>query len=378
MGRLFWKFFLAFLASFFVAGSGVGLVVWLHHDRDRPHRPPAFQPGYPPPPLDGSPAAFGSSSGPPPLPPAGPRRDGAPLPPVPPEPSLLLPIGTSVLVSLVASLLLAWYFTRPVKRLRQALADLAAGRLDTRVGGDLAGQRDEIADLGQHFDDMARRMQQTVEAQRRLLHDVSHELRSPLARLQVAVGLVRQDPQRIASSLDRLETEIARLDRLVGELLTLSRLEAGDVPVHRSQVDVIELLAGVVADARFEARANGRDLSWQEGAEYSIEGHRELLHRAFENVLRNAVKYTAAGTCVEVTTDRLPDGRLRVSVCDRGPGVLPSELEAIFEPFRRGAAAGVDGFGLGLTIARRAVSAHGGSVSAHNREGGGLCIEILL
>ena len=374
MGRLFWKFFLAFLASFFVAGSGVGLVVWLHHDRDRPHRPPAFQPGNPPPPLDGSPAGVGSLTGPPPLPPAGPRRDGAP----PPEPSLLLPIGASVLVSLAASLLLAWYFARPVKRLRQALADLAAGRLDTRIGSDLAGQRDEIADLGQHFDDMARRMQQTVEAQRRLLHDVSHELRSPLARLQVAVGLVRQDPQRIASSLDRLETEIAKLDRLVGELLTLSRLEAGDVRVDRSQIDVIDLLAGVVADARFEARAAGRDLTWQEGIEYSTDGHRELLHRAFENVLRNAVKYTAAGTCVEVTTNRLPDGRLKISVCDRGPGVLPSELEAIFEPFRRGAATGVDGFGLGLTIARRAVAAHGGSVSAHNREGGGLCIDIVV
>lgn len=363
MGRLFWKFFLAFLTSFFVAGSGVGVVVWLHHDRERPHGPPAIQQGFAPPPPPGQ---F--------RPGADPGPGGRP----PPEPSLLLPIGAAVAVSLLASLMLAWYFARPVRRLRQGLAELAAGHLETRIGGDLGGQRDEIADLGWHFDDMARRMQQTVEAQRRLLHDVSHELRSPLARLQVAVGLIRQDPQRIAVSLDRLETEVGRLDRLVGELLTLSRLEAGDGHLARSPIDVIDLLAAVIEDARFEARAAGRDLAWQAGGEYSIDGHRELLHRAFENVLRNAVKYTAAGTCVDVTSELLPDGRLLVRVCDRGPGVLPSELGSIFEPFRRGAGAGVEGFGLGLTIAQRAVAAHGGSVIAHNRDGGGLCVEILL
>ena len=369
MGRLFWKFFFAFLASFFIAGSGVGMVVWLHHNQD-----PGLsgQPDGPPPPPFGDPPAMRERPPPPPFgdPPTMRER--------PPAPSLLLPIAVAVVVSLLASALLAWYFAKPLRHLRWALGALADGNLDARIGPQLADRRDEIADLGRDFDDMARRLQQTVEAQRRLLHDVSHELRSPLARLQVAAGLARQDPARTAASLDRVEAEVGRLDRLVGELLTLSRLEAGDDRQQKAPIEVMELLAAVVEDAHYEAKANGRDLEFQEGAEFVIHGHRELLHRAFENVLRNAVKYTAPGTCVSVATRMLPGQGLSVLVCDRGPGVLPSELDTIFEPFHRGSGAGVEGFGLGLAIARRAVEAHGGSVSARNRDGGGLCVEIVL
>jgi two-component system, OmpR family, sensor kinase len=379
MGRLFWKFFFAFLASFFVAGSGVGIVVWLHHDQLPPgvSGPTALGERPPPPEFSGSPSPAERL-----LPPgvAQPPEVG-PLPPRlggPPAPSLLLPIAAAVIVSLLASALLAWYFAKPLRHLRWALGALADGHLDTRIGPQLADRRDEIADLGRDFDDMARRLQQTVEAQRRLLHDVSHELRSPLARLQVAVGLARQDPARIVASLDRVEAEVGRLDRLVGELLTLSRLEAGDDRQQKAPVEVMELLVTVVEDAHYEAKANGRDLEFQEGAEFVISGHRELLHRVFENVLRNAVKYTAPATCVSVTTRMLPEQRLSVLVCDRGPGVLPSELDTIFKPFHRGAGSGVEGFGLGLAIARRAVEAHGGSVTARNRDGGGLCVEILL
>jgi len=225
---------------------------------------------------------------------------------------------------------------------------------------------------------MAQRLEQTVESQRRLLHDVSHEVRSPLARLQVAVGLARQDPARVTATFDRVETEVGRLDRLVGELLTLSRLEAGNDGQGKTPLDVIELLAGVVVDARFEAQANGRDLDWRESAEYVIDGRKELLHRAFENILRNAIKFTEPGTTVNLSTQLAADGRLSIRVCDHGPGVLPSELETIFQPFHRGVGASVDGFGLGLAIARRAIQAHGGSVVAANRDGGGLCVEIIL
>jgi two-component system OmpR family sensor kinase len=165
---------------------------------------------------------------------------------------------------------------------------------------------------------------------------------------------------------------------LVGELLTLSRLEAGNDRQGKTPLDVIELLAGIVDDAHFEAQATGRDLDWQESAEYVIDGRKDLLHRAFENILRNALKFTPPSTTVSVSTQLAADGRLHIRVCDHGPGVLPSELEAIFQPFHRGAGTAVDGFGLGLAIARRAIQAHGGSVVAANRDGGGLCVEIIL
>lgn len=366
MGRLFWKFFFAFLASFVTAGVGVGVVISLHHDRS----PLMMQPGLPS--MDRSPPMFDH--------PLADYRGRPPLPPLPDgqPPSLLLPISTALIVSLLASALLAWYFAKPIRHLRWAFRALADGRLDTRVQPLIAGRRDEIADLGRDFDHMAQRLEQTVESQRRLLHDVSHELRSPLARLQVAVGLARQDPGRVAATFDRVETEVGRLDRLVGELLTLSRLEAGNDGQGKAPLDVIELLAGIIDDARFEAQANGRDLAWQESAEYVIDGREELLQRAFDNVVRNAIKFTQPGTTVSVSTLRAVDGRLHIRVCDHGPGVLPSELEAIFQPFHRGAGAAVDGFGLGLAIARRAIQAHDGSVVAANRDGGGLCVEIIL
>jgi two-component system OmpR family sensor kinase len=294
----------------------------------------------------------------------------------PPPP--LLPIVAALLASLAASALLAWYFAKPVRNLRWALGALSEGKLETRVQPLMRGRRDEIADLGRDFDQMAQKLSQLVESQRSLLHDVSHELRSPLARLQAAVGLARQDPAKIAATFDRIEREVVRLDKLVGELLTLSRLQAGTGEEGKSRLDVIELVAGIADDARFEARASGCDLNFSASGEFVIDGTAELLHRAFENVIRNAIKFTHPGTTIELETDLSVPGRLRLVVCDCGPGVLPSELEAIFEPFHRGAGASTDGFGLGLAIARRAIEAHGGTIRAANRSEGGLCIEIVL
>jgi two-component system, OmpR family, sensor kinase len=378
MGRLFWKFFLAFFVALLTAEVGVGFAVHLFHqqpsvrqaDFPGPQAPPGVRlpphpdgpPGEPrPPPWDGSIPRD--------MPPPG---DGGPPPP-------LLPIIAALVGSLAASVLLAWYFSKPVRNLRWALGAIAEGKLDTRVQPLMGGRRDEIADLGRDFDQMAQKLYQLIESQRRLLHDVSHELRSPLARLQAAVGLARQDPAKVAATFDRIEREIARLDKLVGELLTLSRLEAGTGGDAKARVDVIEMVAAIADDARFEARANGRDLNLVASGEFVIDGRPELLHRAFENVLRNAVKFTRAGTTVKVTAEPSLPGRLRVGVCDQGPGVPTNELEAIFEPFHRCAgSAAAGGFGLGLAIARRAIEAHGGTIRAANRAEGGLCIEIVL
>jgi two-component system OmpR family sensor kinase len=297
----------------------------------------------------------------------------------PAEP-LVLRLGATLLASLFFSAGLAWYLTRPVRHLRAAARRLAEGSLDARVMPRIGARRDEIADLGRDFDHMADRLQALVGAHKRLLHDVSHELRSPLARLHVAVELARQRPEKIAATLDRIERETRRLDDLVGEVLTLSRLEAGVDGAAEQQVEVGELLATVVDDARFEAEARGCRIALAAGGEMSIRGHGELLRRAFENVVRNALKYTAAGTTVEIAAQAAPSsGRVRVSVCDHGPGIPAGALDAVFEPFfHTGDTAGRGGYGLGLAIAKRAVEAHGGWIRAANRPEGGLCVEITL
>lgn len=367
MGRLFWKFFFAFLAALLIAGFGVGFAVSLLHQQEmaasgvRDNRPP------PPPPWDAArppPPGWDASRPPPP-----PRRG--------PSPPTMLVIA-ALLASLAASALLAWYFARPIRHLRRALGEIADGRFDTSVQQLMDGRRDELADLGRDVDLMAQKLDHLVATQRRLLHDVSHELRSPLARIQAAIGLGRQDPHKIAATMDRVERETVRLDALVGQLLTLARLDAGTGTEAVVPLDVVELLADIAQDARFEALAANRELSFAGDIAFVIRGRKELLHRAFENVVRNAVKFTAPATTVEVRAELPTPGRLRVYVCDRGPGVLPSELESIFEPFHRASGTDQDGFGLGLAIARRAIEAHGGAIRAGNRSDGGLCIEIEL
>ncbi len=298
-------------------------------------------------------------------------------------PSPLVPLATGMLASLVFGAVLAWYVARPIRHLRDAFAAVSLGRLETRVGPLMGRRRDEVADLGRDFDGMALRLQALITAQRSLLHDVSHELRSPLARLQAAIGLARQNPHRLESSLDRIEREAERVDELVGELLALSRLEAlvADPSLERPErTDLVDLVASIAADADFEAQASGRFVAFSGEGQIPGEVRVELLHRAVENVVRNAIKFTAEGTTVEVGVAGSARGdEALVTVADRGPGVAPAELESIFEPFHRGSAAPAGpGFGLGLAIARRAVEAHGGHVGASNREGGGLLIEIRV
>jgi two-component system OmpR family sensor kinase len=289
----------------------------------------------------------------------------------------------AIFASLVFGALLAWYFARPIRHLREAFAALSLGRLDTRVAPRMGRRRDEVADLGREFDGMAEQLQTLIAAQQSLLHDVSHELRSPLARLQAAIGLARQNPQKLGSSLERIESEAVRLDELVGHLLTLSRLGtrvSGESLGRSERIDLADLVGSIAEDARFEARASGRDVAFSAEAEVFAEVRVELLHRAVENVVRNAVKHTAAATTVEVDVRKSPSGHEAVvSVADRGPGVAETEMEAIFEPFYRGPEGQPGGgFGLGLAIARRAVEAHGGRVRARNRSDDGLVIEMSL
>ncbi|AWL03268.1 sensor histidine kinase [Massilia oculi] len=286
-------------------------------------------------------------------------------------------IGAAVVASLLFAALLAWYFSRPIRALRSAFEAAAAGDLAPRFGRATKGG-DELSDLGRNFDRMSGRLRALMDGQRRLLHDVSHELRSPLARMQAAVGLAHQQPDKFASTLERIERESNRMNKLVGELLTLSRLEAMPDALRREPVDLLELADGIVGDARFEAAESTRILIEADGA-VGVTGDPDLLWSALENVVRNAAKHGAQGGIVTVALSA-DQALARIDVLDRGPGIPPEDLAAVFQPFFRAGASrtGVDGHGLGLAIAQRVVAAHGGEVVARNREGGGLQVTITL
>jgi two-component system OmpR family sensor kinase len=264
--------------------------------------------------------------------------------------------------------------------LRNAFAALAQGDLDTRVGSLMGKRRDELSDLGQNFDHMAGQIHNLVHAQQRLLHDVSHELRSPLARIQAAIGLAQQQPEKIMAMMERIERESQRISDLVGELLVLSRLEAGVSGSESHDFDIGGLLDDIVENARFEAEQYGVVIRYDGIEETVVKGRSELLHRAIENVLRNALQHCKKGGEVAVIV-RFDTGkrRLQVAVYDQGPGVAESDLSAIFEPFFRSGDRGkADSIGLGLAIAYRAIEAHAGRIQASNRPQGGLRIEINI
>ncbi|ADJ63698.1 HAMP domain-containing protein [Herbaspirillum seropedicae] len=293
-----------------------------------------------------------------------------------------MPIVVALLASLVFALLLAWYFSHPIGHLKNAFNQAANGNLDLELEPVMSARNDELADLGRDFDVMTAKLRTLMESQRRLLHDVSHELRSPIARLQVAIGLARvQDKDKLDLTLERIERESVRMDKLVGELLTLSRLEA-NVPGSMEEPIAIEAMLGdMINDASFEAEAIGKHVDDQLDCRVQVKGNPELLYRAIENVLRNAIKHTAPGTTVQIHTQLDEINKLlHLSILDRGPGVPEEEMNSIFELFFRSSRtkSNSSGHGLGLSIARRIVEAHQGFIQAANRSNGGLRVDITL
>ncbi len=298
--------------------------------------------------------------------------------------------GTGLLIGIITSGLvcyfLSWYLTKPIVRLRTATRQLAAGDLTARIGAPVGKRRDEVAGLMRDFDAMAERIETLLKAQSRLLNDISHELRSPLARLNVALGLARQRADMESTDmLDRIELEAARLNELIGRILTLARLEDGEQLVPQTPVPLDELIVSVSEDAEFEAQARHCHVNTKiPDGRWQVRGNGSLLHSAIENVVRNAIRYTQEGTSVEIElkTETKPGiSEAVVQVSDSGPGVPQDALGKLFEPFyrlddARGRLTG--GVGLGLAITERAVRFHGGRVTAFNREGGGLMVEIRL
>ena len=298
-------------------------------------------------------------------------------------------LGLRLLVVLVIGgifcLWLARYLTTPLLKLRTTTNELAEGNLGARVSTKLARRRDEVGQLGRDFNSMAERLESTVRAQQRLLGDISHELRSPLARLGVALGLARQRSGAAAhGALDRIERESDNLNDMISHLLTLTRLESGTDGRRRTSVDLAALVREVADDADFEARSLNRAVQVVSSDNCSIDGVEELLRSAVENVVRNAVHYTSEGTAVEVAL-RKQNGNGNwavISVRDYGKGVPGEALEKIFRPFYRTEDArdrqSGGGTGLGLAITERAVRMHGGTVQAVNANGGGLAVELKL
>ncbi|HYM35283.1 MAG TPA: ATP-binding protein [Steroidobacteraceae bacterium] len=290
----------------------------------------------------------------------------------------MIPTIATLIGSLVCAALLARYLSKPIRNLRSAFDRAASGDLNMRVGPRMAKRNDELANLGRDFDRMAAQLQSLLQNQRRLFHDVSHELRSPLARLQIAAGLARQHPDTVQTSVERIERECRRIDELVGELLTLSKLETGVIGAADEKVDLSKLVADIVADARFESNADQRRITYDDPGPVIVRGQAELLHRAIENVVRNALKHTpeSSAVAIEIVVD---SSHARITIDDAGSGVAEQELEAIFQPFfRGGGAADTHGHGLGLSIARQVVAAHSGTIRASNRATGGLRVEISL
>lgn len=295
------------------------------------------------------------------------------------NPAVLIPWLAILVSSTIAAAALARSLIRPVVHLRNGLSALAHGRFDVRIGDKMAGRRDEVTALAHDFDSSAARLQEFQDAQQRLFHDVSHELRSPLSRLQAVVGVLQQTPARLDSMLERMNREIERVDALVGEILTLARLTArSNAPMKTQVLDVIELLNEILSDAAFEAQARDVSITTNVDGSFLAEVEGELIYRALENVVRNAVKYTDEHSRISVLCAPTAD-LLRISVVDQGPGVKREELERIFLPFSRGENAGRrGGYGLGLAIARQAIERHGGRAHASLPEIGGLAITLEI
>ena len=289
----------------------------------------------------------------------------------------------AVIVTATTCLLLARYLSKPIDTLRQATLEVASGNLSVRVGPSLGSRHDELGLLASDFDHMSERLRVLLEGRQQLMRDLSHELRSPLARLQVASGLARRSTNtEISLQLDRIEREAGRIDALVGQILRLSQLNDPSAPINRERFDVGELLESLVQDSNLEAASRGIFVELHNLSMVAcyVDGDRQLLSSAVENVLRNAIHYSPAGGKVDTAIQKA-NNEIRIAIMDRGPGVPEAELENIFEPFYRATAQGdrsIRGHGLGLAITHRIVTLHNRSVFAKNRDSGGLTVELRL
>lgn len=292
-----------------------------------------------------------------------------------------LRLAAAAILSAIISFFLARSLSVPLEQLSAASRRIAAGDLNTRVGHSLPERRDEFGQLATDFDAMASRLQAMQQANQRLLQDVSHELRSPLARLTVALEIARKKgAPNVESELDRIELESERLGALVNDVLSLLRESSETVPKVDEEFDLDVLLNDLVDVVNYEVPEGKPGITWQPVERFPFQGDRELLWRAMENLLRNALHHTDPDNGVTLSLER-DRKQVHLSVRDFGPGLPESELEKIFVPFYRVQESrdrGSGGHGLGLSIAANAVRRHGGSIAARNANDGGLIVRVSL
>ena len=306
------------------------------------------------------------------------------MPPPPHSGSINLAIRISIVlfISGLVCYLLARYLVAPLIILRDVATRFAAGEHSVRVGSRIGSRKDETTELANDFDKMAEQLESLMKLQRQLIGDISHELRSPLARLNVALDLARKNAgPEVDHALNRIEEESQELNDMIGELLTLTRLESGSDSIETAQVDILSLVREIAEDGDFEAQGGNRGVKLTECDECVISGNEDLLRRAIENVVRNAIHYTNDNTEVEISVKRRSLEKVEILVRDHGPGVPESELCNIFRPFYRTSESRerqTGGTGLGLAISERAVQLHKGTIKADNTADGGLAVRIIL
>ncbi|WP_266158810.1 sensor histidine kinase [Dyella silvatica] len=294
--------------------------------------------------------------------------------------SLVVQLGLSLLLIGVAGWWIARSVSRPIEALRHATKRMTAGEFSARVAQRWSAKHDELGQLSRDFNAMAERTETLINHDRGVLQDLSHELRSPLARLQLILDLAQHSKQadEAAAHFQRAEREIGRLDRLTAEMLALSRLESGLPGIEREPLDLSELVAERLRVASVEAEARGISLQLNHAAALIVSGNAILLERALDNLIANAIKFSPEHGRVDVSV-LLIQGHADVTIRDHGPGVPLDELQLLFRPFFRGSnAVRADGHGLGLAIAQRVAHVHGGEIYAKNGEGGGLEVQFRM
>lgn len=294
--------------------------------------------------------------------------------------SLLVVILLSSLLTSLLCAVLAQYITRPILRLRDAAHAIARGNLEARAGLSGSTRRDEIADLVKDFDTMAGEIRDLVESNKRMLMGASHDLRSPISRIRVALSLASTAPEPERNELlDRIEVELLRLNGMIEQILTVARLESGQLKPTSNSLSLNQVIGEAVEDARFEASQSNVEIVYGEDwHEVTMSGEENMLRSAFENVLRNAIFYSGVDGRVEVSV-AIENGLAKISVRDNGPGVPEAALPKLFNPFYRvddARTTSTGGSGLGLSIVIGAIKAHNGSVVASNLQPHGL--EILI
>ena len=299
---------------------------------------------------------------------------------------MLIPIWAKLSITAVVSFILCWLLarsiSRPLRNIEQAAAKLGDGQLDTRINK-IDTRKDELGSLAQSFNQMATKLETSVAAQQRLLGDVSHELRSPMTRLQLALALAQKaklTPDELEKYLQRCETEVTRLDEMIADVLSLSRIENSLHLFKGEKLDVAALITLVIQDNQFIADEKAITIQCSKIDSLFIEVDSQLFTSALTNILTNAIKYSPKASKIFVCVESV-ENELIIKVIDNGPGVPEKALEHLFKPFYRVSDArerATGGTGLGLAIAKQAITAYHGTINATNNKEQGLTVIITL